>query len=210
LDRQQRGADAWYRWLNRTSVPMHLCGQVAIGDRSNLEGSALQPRPDRRRKPWNRNGWEPLCSIMWSNEAVVSRIPRLAMPRALIISALLALLYSLAWGLGSYALAPGGAYVDWTMQGVSHDWHQYRWFFQIPSTGWYALAVLGVFVGGFSAAFVVPITCAVGAFLFWSVPVLKQRLLGVNRVRLSCAVIVLGLLTGVAATIISGRNPGIP
>lgn len=119
-------------------------------------------------------------------------------------------MYSLAWGLGFYAIAPGGADVDWTMQGVSHDWHQYRWFFQIPFTGWYALAALGIFVGAFYAVFAVPTTCAVGAFLFWILPVLRQRLLSVNHVRLSSAVIVLGLLTGVAATIISGRNPGIP
>ena len=62
------------------------------------------------------------------------------MLRALSISALLALVYSIAFGLGSYALAPGGRYADWTMQGVSHDWHQYRWFYQ-ESGAWEWLAL---------------------------------------------------------------------
>ena len=126
------------------------------------------------------------------------------------LCALLALLFAFAWGLGSYVLAPGGAYVDWAMQGVSHDWHQYRWFFQAPFSGWSLLADLSIFVGAFTALFVVPITCALGALLFWRLPALKQRLLSVNRVRLCCVVIGLGLLTGLAGTIISGRNPGIP
>ena len=132
------------------------------------------------------------------------------MLRALILCALLALVYAFAWGLGSYALAPGGAYLDWTMQAVSHDWHQYRWFFQVPFSGWYLLAVLGVLMGALNTLFVVPIACALGALLFWRLPTLKQRLLSVNRVRLCYVVIGLGLITGVAATVISGRNPGIP
>jgi hypothetical protein len=130
--------------------------------------------------------------------------------RALILCALLALLYAFAWGLGSYAVAPGGAYVDWTMQGVSHDWHQYLWFFQVPLGGWFRLAVLGVFIGAFNALLVVPIACAVGALLFWKLPTTKRRLLSVNHVRLCYIVIGLGLLTGVVETIISGRNPGFP
>ena len=72
------------------------------------------------------------------------------------------------------------------------------------------LQMLSIFVGAFTALFVVPITCALGALLFWRLPALKQRLLSVNRVRLCCVVIGLGLLTGLAGTIISGRNPGIP
>jgi hypothetical protein len=96
------------------------------------------------------------------------------------------------------------------MQGYSHDWHQYRWFFQTPFNGWFMLAVLGVFIGAFNALFIVPITCAVGALVFWRLPGLKQRLLSVNRSRLCYVVIGLGLLTGLAGTIISGKNPGIP
>ena len=132
------------------------------------------------------------------------------MLRGLILCALLALLYSIAWGLGSYTLAPGGAYVDWGVQGVSHDWHQYRWFFQVPPSGWPLLTLLGVFVGAFTALFVVPVLCAAGALLFWRLPSLEQRLLSTSRVELCYIVIGLGLITGVAATIISGRNPGIP
>ncbi len=126
------------------------------------------------------------------------------------LCALLALLYAFAWGLGSYALAPGGAYVDWTMQGVSHDWHRYLWFFQVPFSGWFWLAALGVCIGAINSLLVVPIACAVGALVFWKLPTIKQRLLSVNPVRLCYVVIGLGLLTGVAWTIISGRNPGIP
>ena len=133
-----------------------------------------------------------------------------AMLRALVLCGLLGLLYALAWGLGSYALAPGGAYVDWTMQGISHDWHRYHWFFQVPFSGWSILALLGVFTGAFTALFVVPIACAVGALLFWRLPALQQCLLSVNRVRLGYIAIGLGLITGVAETIISGRNPGMP
>jgi hypothetical protein len=132
------------------------------------------------------------------------------MLRALLICASLALLYSIAWGLGLYALAPGGKYLDWTMQGVSHDWHQYRWFFEQPLHGWYILALLGVFVGALTALLVVPISCGVAALLFWRMPMLNERLLKANGVYLCCTVIGLGLLAGVAGTIIGGRNPGIP
>ncbi len=96
------------------------------------------------------------------------------------------------------------------MQGVSHDWHQYLWFFQVPFGGWFRLAVLGVFIRAFNALLVVPIACAVGALLYRKLPTTKQRLLNVNRVRLCYIVIELCLITGVMETIISGRNPGIP
>ncbi|MGA8098370.1 MAG: hypothetical protein WB810_06910 [Candidatus Cybelea sp.] len=131
------------------------------------------------------------------------------MLKALTICALLALVYSIAWGLGSYALAPGGKFVDWTMQGVSHDWHQYRWFFQEPGA-WEGLAPLGTFAGLLVALLVVPITCGVAALLFWRMPMLQERLLKANGLYLCCTVIGPGLLTGVVLTIISGRNPGIP
>jgi hypothetical protein len=132
------------------------------------------------------------------------------MLRVLIFCALLALLCSIAFGLGSYALAPGGAYVDWGTEDVSHDPHRYLWFFQVPSTGWYELGLLGLFVGAGCALFVVPITCAACGLLFWNLPALKRRFLAVSPLRLSFVVIALGLLTGAAATIISGKEPGIP
>jgi hypothetical protein len=131
------------------------------------------------------------------------------MLRPLLICALLAFVYSIAWGLGSYALAPGGRYVDWTMQGVSHNWHQYRWFYQESGAGEW-LALLGSFVGLLAALLVVPSTCGAAALVFWRMPMLKERLLRANGVYLGCTVIGLGLLTGVALTIINGRNPGVP
>lgn len=128
----------------------------------------------------------------------------------LVLCALLGFLYSTAWGAGSYALAPGGTYTDWTFQGISHDWHQYRWFFQEQLFEWPLLAVFGLFAGVFTALFVVPVICALGTLLLWVTPAIKQRLSSVNRARLYYVTILLGLITGVVQTIINGRNPGMP
>lgn len=56
------------------------------------------------------------------------------------------LLFSLSSGLGRYALAPGGAYRDYAMEGVSHDWHRYLWALSVPGE-WRVLVLHGLFVG---------------------------------------------------------------
>ena len=130
--------------------------------------------------------------------------------KTLMSYALLALIFSWACGIGTYVLAPSGAYTDWTMQGASHDWHQYQWFFQTPLSAWFILVCFGILVGSLIAIFAVPTACAVCALLFWRRLVLQERFSLANPARLVSLAITLGLAVGIVVTIVAGRNPGIP
>jgi hypothetical protein len=130
--------------------------------------------------------------------------------KALLIVSAVALLFCLAAGWGSYALAPGGAYSDWTVQGVSHDWHRYQWFFQVPSA-LPVLMILGAFIALAHAIIVVPVVLVMVAILFLRFPRSKGRLLELaNDVRFWIVILCLGFATGIMETIIQGRNPGVP
>lgn len=128
---------------------------------------------------------------------------------ALRATAGIALTFCLAFGWGSYALAPGGAYVDWTMQGVSHDWHRYLWFFQIPSTAWLMLIVLGAFAAAVYAVALVPCTLIASAVLFRLCPRAGEWL-SRSAIWVGLTTFIFGYTGGIVDTIIAGRNPGIP
>ncbi|MGC1379831.1 MAG: hypothetical protein WA814_02265 [Candidatus Baltobacteraceae bacterium] len=132
------------------------------------------------------------------------------MLKAWAICLAIGLLFCLAFGLGRYALAPAGLYADWTVQGVSHDPHHYRWFFQVPLLGWRMLAALGVLVGLLNAILVVPIVAIGTALLLWLFPRLKTRLLTMKPAWLWPSIFALGFVSGVVETILIGRNPGVP
>jgi hypothetical protein len=119
------------------------------------------------------------------------------------------LLCSFASGLGRYALAPGGAYVDYTMQGVNHDWHRYLWAITMPNA-WPVLIALGAFIGATTAILVVPVGAILAFVAFWIWPSLRNRFSSWNLAWLLLIVAIAGFLSGVAQTIIAGRNPGIP
>jgi hypothetical protein len=131
-------------------------------------------------------------------------------PRALLIVSAVALLFCLAVGWGSYALAPSGAYSHSTMQGVSHDWQRYEWFFQAPSF-LPALIILGALNALAHAIIVVPLVVVMVAILFLRFPRSKDRLLKqANDIRFWIVICCLGFATGIIETIIQGRNPGVP
>jgi hypothetical protein len=130
--------------------------------------------------------------------------------KALFIASAVALLFCLAVGWGSYALAPSGAYSDWTVQGISHDWHRYEWFFQVPSA-LPVLAFLGALNALAHAIIVVPVVLVMVAILFLRLPRSKDRLLKqANDIRFWIVIFSLGFATGIVETIIQGRNPGVP
>ena len=121
-----------------------------------------------------------------------------------------ALLFSLASGLGAYALAPDGTYADYTTQGVSHDWHLYQWFFQIGPNGWRLLTFFGLLTGLFKAVFVAPFVLVASAVFAWLSPWFRGWLIRKKSLAFWAIVFVLGFAEGVVETIINGRNPGIP
>ncbi len=132
------------------------------------------------------------------------------MLRALLIVSAVALLFCLAVGWGSYALAPSGAYSDWTVEGISHDWHRYEWFFQVPSF-LPALMILGALNALAHAVVVVPVVLVMVAILFLFFPKSKDRLVTqASNIRFWIVICCLGFAIGIIETIIQGRNPGVP
>ena len=128
----------------------------------------------------------------------------------------IAILFGLVYGCGAYALAPGGEYenyagewLDYSMQGVHHDWHNYLWFVQVPKL-WPALLSLGLFDGSFRAiALVIPAAIVATVFSRF-LPSLGARLIKFSATILWTCVVLLGFLSGVLSTIVDGRTPGNP
>jgi ABC-type spermidine/putrescine transport system permease subunit II len=117
-------------------------------------------------------------------------------------------LFSLGNGIGQYTLAPGGAYRDYTMQGVSHDWHRYLWAVSVPGQ-WPVILAHALFVGALSAIIVVPIGAALGFLLFSVRPALRERVASCPAPWLYAITVLVGFVVGVGITIVAGRNPGI-
>ena len=132
-----------------------------------------------------------------------------AVAKATLVCAGMAVAFSWAFGVGQYALAPDGNYNAYAVESVSHDWHQYLWFFSTEPRWWFVLLVHGLVVGLIYSVLVVPIVGAVAFALCWRLPSLRARLLAANKVRLVVAAIVVGLVGGTVSTILGGRNPGI-
>jgi len=135
--------------------------------------------------------------------------PFLAIAKATLVCAGMALAFSWAFGVGEYTLAPDGAYNAYAVESVSHDWHQYLWFFSTEPRWWFVLLAHGL-VGGFIySILLVPIVVTVAFTLCWRLPSLRAWLLAANKVPLAIAAIVIGLAGGTVSTILGGRNPGI-
>jgi hypothetical protein len=126
------------------------------------------------------------------------------------------LVLALAFGCGLYALAPGGQYVnsagewlDYGMQGVSHDWRQFLWFTQVP-WAWPTLLVLGLLLGIFSAVVLIIPTAVVAVTLTRFLPSLGAKFMRIRVGILLSGAALMGFLGGITWTIINGRTPGIP
>ncbi len=115
----------------------------------------------------------------------------------------------MAFGFGTYALAPGGAYLDATAQGISRDWHSYLWVFDTPPELWLLIALLAPEIGVVVAIYSVPIACVATALLVWIAPAFTLRLTGTKPLYLALVAIALGIISGILFTIVMGRNPGV-
>lgn len=121
----------------------------------------------------------------------------------------LALVLGFAIGCGQYALAPGGAYVDYTMQGISHDWHRYLWFFQIPLRWQVVILFHALFASGFLFIELAVIAVGAAAVMTFLLPSLGAKFVAVKSHLLWPLAAVLGILVGLLVTVLDGRNPGI-
>jgi hypothetical protein len=115
------------------------------------------------------------------------------------------LLLSATIGLGEYALAPGGQWVDVAMQTESHDWHTYQWFFQGPVE---ILLELSLLMGLVNSVLVLPFAALFAAILSFALPKLGARFLQIRSEWLYTATSIIGIALGVANTIHAGKNPG--
>jgi len=127
----------------------------------------------------------------------------------------IAIVFGFASGFGSYALSPGGEYVnsagellDYSMQGAAHyDWHGYLWFIKVPDL-WPTLIFLGLFIGTLRAiALVIPAAIVATVFSRF-LPSLGAKLIRVSAAMLWTCVVLSGFLSGVLSTIVDGRTPG--
>lgn len=122
--------------------------------------------------------------------------------------ALVLLVFSVANGVGLYALAPGGRYLDYQMEVVSHDWHQYLWAITTPNI-WLQLFALSCFVGIGRAIVVVPVGLLIVGILLIG-PSFRNSIASWKLSWLLIGAVVLGFLSGLIQTIVVGRSPGIP
>ena len=117
-------------------------------------------------------------------------------------------MFSLANGIGQYALAPDGQYNNYAMESVSHDWHLYDWGILNPPA-WRPLLFYGMFIGALQAVLVIPVGLGIALVAFMLRPSLRDRCASWKLSGLLLIVALVGFLSGVAETIIRGLNPGI-
>jgi hypothetical protein len=116
-------------------------------------------------------------------------------------------LLSVGFSFGLYFISPTGSYAEAAFQGVSHDWHSYR-FSVLSEGGQQSLMTMGTV---FSVLMFVP------SLIFVSVLLILLRLIArtfLSRVfSLSAYIVVAGVLAigfalGVLTTLVEGHVPG--
>ena len=116
-------------------------------------------------------------------------------------------LASVSFGLGLYAVAPGGVYADFEMEKPSFDPHHYLWSFQVPGL-WDGLILHALLASAAIALFAIMDAVVAGVILTMVEPHAGGKLLRATPLLMWPAVAVIGFGCGLLLTIATGMNPG--